>query len=230
MRKTLCLILLTIALVFPVGEGGRANAQKIVHDKQKEKQWRSIETGPWDFAPDWYYYFLHKKYSGAETYWKWSGFKSGYRVRFKEHKSNVKTVMPRRVAAEEVDTEKIKKAEEERAKIKEMHDEEVIRAADRNVDIVYSTFKDDFARMQGAISEGLSFCLTKSKGKMFPQVDELRRQNDIVCRNISYIHKQGVGNELENAKREKAYIEYKRQMEELVSRVAHLVGMAQQYY
>ncbi len=230
MRKTLCLILLTIALAFPIGEGGRANAQKIVHDKQKEKQWRSIETGPWDFAPDWYYYFLHKKYSGAETYWKWSGFKSGYRVRFKEHKSNVKTVMPRRVAAEEVDVEKIKKAEEERAKIKEMHDEEVIRAADRNVDIVYSTFKDDFARMQGAISEGLSFCLTKSKGKMFPQVDELRRQNDIVCRNISYIHKQGVGNELENAKREKAYIEYKRQMEELVSRVAHLVGMAQQYY
>ena len=230
MRKTLCLILLTIVLAFPVGEGGRANAQKIVHDKQKEKQWRSIETGPWDFAPDWYYYFLHKKYSGAETYWKWSGFKSGYRVRFKEHKSNVKTVMPRRVAAEEVDTEKIKKAEEERAKIKEMHDEEVIRAADRNVDIVYSTFKDDFARMQGAISEGLSFCLTKSKSKMFPQVDELRRQNDIVCRNTSYIHKQGVGNELENAKREKAYIEYKRQMEELVSRVAHLVGMAQQYY
>ena len=230
MRKTLCLILLTIALAFPVGEGGRANAQKIVHDKQKEKQWRSIETGPWDFAPDWYYYFLHKKYSGAETYWKWSGFKSGYRVRFKEHKSNVKTVMPRRVAAEEVDTEKIKKAEEERAKIKELHDEEVVRATDRNVDIVYSTFKDDFARMQGAISEGLAFCLTKSKGKMFPQVDELRRQNDIVCRNISYIHKQGIGNELENAKREKAYIEYKRQMEELVSRVAHLVGMAQQYY
>lgn len=230
MRKTLCLILLTIALAFPAGEGGRANAQKIVHDKQKEKQWRSIETGPWDFAPDWYYYFLHKKYSGAETYWKWSGFKSGYRVRFKEHKSNVKTVMPRRVAAEEVDAEKIKKAEEERAKIKELHDEEVVRAADRNVDLVYSTFKDDFARMQGSITEGLSFCLTKSKGKMFPQVDELRRQNDIVCRNISYIHKQGVGNELENAKREKAYIEYKRQMEELVSRVAHLVGMAQQYY
>ena len=138
--------------------------------------------------------------------------------------------MPRRVAAEEVDAEKIKKAEEERAKIKELHDEEVVRATDRNVDIVYSTFKDDFARMQGAISEGLAFCLTKSKGKMFPQVDELRRQNDIVCRNISYIHKQGIGNELENAKREKAYIEYKRQMEELVSRVAHLVGMAQQYY
>jgi hypothetical protein len=229
MRKILCLTLLSIAFIFPLGNRN-AYAQRIVHDNQKEKQWRTMETGPWDFAPDWYYYFLHKKYSGAETYWKWSGFKSGYRVRFKEHKSNVKTIMPRRVAAEEVDREKIKKADEERAKIKEMHDEEVVRAADRNVDLVYSTFKDDFARMQGSISEGLSYCLTRSKGKMYPQVDELRRQNDVVCRNISYIHKQGIGNELENAKREKAYIEYKRQMEELVSRVAHLVGMAQQYY
>jgi hypothetical protein len=148
MRHILSSIIVCTALAFPIGEGGSAYAQKIVHDKQKEKQWRSMETGPWDFEPDWYYYFLHKKYSGAETYWKWSGFKSGYRVRFKEHKSNVKTIMPRRVAQEETQKEKIKKVEEERAKVKEMHDEEVIRAADRNVDLVYSTFKDDFNRMQ----------------------------------------------------------------------------------
>ena len=94
MRHILSSLIVCSALAFPVGEGGSAYAQKVVHDKQKEKQWRSMETGPWDFAPDWYYYFLHKKYSGAETYWKWSGFKSGYRVRFKEHKSNVKTVSP----------------------------------------------------------------------------------------------------------------------------------------
>ncbi len=49
---------------------------------------------PWDFAPDWYYYFLHKNYSGTEMYWKWAGFKSGYRVRFKEEKSNVKRITP----------------------------------------------------------------------------------------------------------------------------------------
>lgn len=40
-----------------------------IHDDQKEKQWISMENGPWDFAPDWYYYFLHKNYSGAEMYW-----------------------------------------------------------------------------------------------------------------------------------------------------------------
>ena len=65
-------------------------AQKITHDKQKEKQWRSMETGPWDFAPDWYYYFLHKDYSGAYLKWEWHGFKSGYRVHFDEKRSHSK--------------------------------------------------------------------------------------------------------------------------------------------
>ena len=81
--------------------------------------------------------------------------------------------------------EKVKKAEEERVKVKEMHDEEVVRAADRNVDLVYSSFKDDFNRMQGAITEGLTFCLTKSKGKLYPQVNELQRQNDMICQSIA---------------------------------------------
>ena len=199
------IIIVCLALAFLFVGSGSAYAQKKVHDSQKEKQWRSMETGPWDFEPGWYYYFLHKNYSGAETYWKWSGLKSGYRVRFKEHKSNVKTIMPRRIAQEELQKEKVKKAEEERVKVKEMHDEEVVRAADRNVDLV-------------------------SKGKLYPQVNELQRQNDMICQSIAYTHKQGIGNELENSKRQEAYVEYKKQMEELVSRVAHLVGMAQQYY
>ena len=65
---------------------------------------------------------------------------------------------------------------------------------------------------------------------MKAQVNELSRQNEIVCQNIAYSHKTGIGYELENAKRQKAYIEAKQQMEELVSRTAHLVGMAQSYY
>lgn len=207
-----------------------ANAQRIRHDKQKEKQWRSMETGAWDFEPGWYYYLFHKSYSGGETYWKWSSFKSGLRVRFKERKSNTKTIMPTRIVSEETQKQKIKKVEEERIKQKEVHDEEVARAADRNVDLVYVNFKSEFNRMQSSISEGLSYCLTKSKGKLAPQVDELRRQNAMIVDAIAYTHKQGVGYELENTKREKAYIEYKAQMEEIVSRVAHLVGLAQSYY
>lgn len=223
-------IIIAASLLFAFTAFMTVSAQKITRDKQKEKQWRSMETGPWDFEPSWYYYFMHNKYSGAEKYWKWSGFKSRYKVRFKEKKSNVKTIMPDRVLAEETQRQKIKKVEEERVKQKEVHDEEVARAADRNLDLVYANFKSEFNRMQNSISEGLSYCLTKSKGKLAPQVDELRRQNSMIVDAIAYTHKQGIGYELENTKREKAYIEYKAQMEEIVSRVAHLVGMAQRYY
>jgi hypothetical protein len=207
-----------------------ANAQVIQHDEQKEKQWRSMENGPWDFAPDWYYYLFHKDYSGAETYWAWRGFKSGLHVRFKESKSNVKRIMPTRVISEETQRQKEKKVEEEMALVKELHQEEVERAADRNVDLMYNMFKDDFNRMQERIAEGLLFVQQKTDGKMNYQVTELSRQNDIVCQNIEYIHRQGIGYELENAKRQKAYMEAKEEMEKLVSRVAHLVGMAQAYY
>ena len=207
-----------------------ANAQVIQHDEQKEKQWRSMENGPWDFAPDWYYYIFHKDYSGAETYWAWRGFKSGLHVRFKEEKSNVKRIMPTRVISEETQRQKEKKVEEEMALVKELHQEEVERAADRNVDLMYNMFKDDFNRMQERIAEGLLFVQQKTDGKMNYQVTELSRQNNIVCKNIEYIHRQGIGYELENAKRQKAYMEAKEEMEKLVSRVAHLVGMAQAYY
>ena len=223
MRKIIWIIMVCMAPVL-------AKGQTIQHDKQKEKQWKSMENGPWDFAPDWFYYLFHKDYSGGETYWAWRGFKSGLHVRFKESNSNVKRIMPTRVTSEETQRQKEKKVEEEMEMIEELHQEEVERAADRNLDLVYSSFKDDFNRMQESISEGLLFCQQKSKGKLNYQVTQLSRQNDIICRNIEYIHRQGAGYELENAKRQKAYQEAKSDMEKLVSRVAHLVGMAQAYY
>ncbi len=223
MRTIIWIIMVCMAPVL-------AKGQTIQHDKQKEKQWKSMENGPWDFAPDWFYYLFHKDYSGGETYWAWRGFKSGLHVRFKESNSNVKRIMPTRVTSEETQRQKEKKVEEEMEMIEELHQEEVERAADRNVDMVYSSFKDDFNRMQESISEGLLFCQQKSKGMLNYQVTQLSRQNDIICRNIEYIHRQGAGYELENAKRQKAYQEAKSDMEKLVSRVAHLVGMAQAYY
>ena len=57
------IFIMCTALAFLFVGSGSAYAQKKVHDSQKEKQWRSMETGPWDFDPGWYYYFLHKNYS-----------------------------------------------------------------------------------------------------------------------------------------------------------------------
>lgn len=204
----------------------KSMAQYPTHDDQKEKQWKSMENGPWNFAPGWYYYFLHRKYSGAYLHWAWLGTS----VRFKESKSDVKRIMPTRILSEETQYQKQMKAEEEQAYIEKLYREEVVRAADRNVDLVYPTFIDDFTRMQQSINEGLVYCLKKSKGKLRYQVNQLTRQNEVLCQNIEYIHKTGVGYELENAKRQEAYWDYKKDMELLVSRVAHLVGMAQNFY
>ncbi len=222
--------MMMLALLIFVPLAGFAQYPEVQHDKQKEKQWRSMENGPWDFSPDWYYYLFHKNYSGASLSWKWRGFHSSLGVDFDESDSNVKRIMPVRVIEEETQRQKVKKVNEEYEKIEELHKEEVERAADRNVDLIYTSFKDDFNRMQDRITEGLLFCMTKSGGKMKYQVNELSRENEIVCQNIEYIHKQGVGYELENAKRQQAYSDAKTKMEGIVSRVAHLVGMAQCYY
>ena len=203
-RQTIFLLLL-VAVTFP----STAIAQRPSRDNEKAKQWQSMENGPWDFAPDWYYYFLHNKYSGAEMYWKWAGFKSGFRVRFKEPKSSVKRIMPVRVTSEETQRQKVKKVEEERAHIEELYKEELLREADRSVDLTYASYKDEFNRMQGCITDGLLYCMKKSDGRLKHQVDELSRQNEILCADIAYIHKTGVGYGLENAKRQQAYEEAK---------------------
>lgn len=168
-----------------------ADAQRTRNDKEKQRQWTSMENGPWDFAPDWYYYFLHQKYSGAEMYWKWAGLKSGFRVRFKEPKSNVKRIMPTRVTSEETQRQKVKKVEEERKRIEELYKEELVREADRNVDLTYASYKDEFNRMQDRITDGLLYCMKKSGGKLEYQVNELSRQNELLCADIAYIHKTG---------------------------------------
>ena len=53
MRKYLFAIVGLLYFSFP------ALAQHPTYDDQKEKQWKSMENGPWDFSPDWYYYLLH---------------------------------------------------------------------------------------------------------------------------------------------------------------------------
>lgn len=207
-----------------------SHAQMVRRDNQKQKQWQSMENGPWGFAPDWYYYFLHRKYSGAEMYWKWAGFKSGFRVRFKENKSDIRRTMPTRIVSEETQRQKVKKVEEERQQMEELYKEELLREADRNVDLTYAAYEDEFSRMQDCITDGLLYCMKKSGGKLKYQVDEMSRRNEIICAGIAYIHKTGIGYGLENARRQQAYEEAKTKMGELVGRVANLCAVAATHY
>jgi len=103
----------------------------------------------------------------------------------------------------------------------------LVREADRTVDLMYANYKDDFNKMQDQIADGLSYCMKKSKGKMARAIKEVTSKNEVLCEGISYIHKTGVGYELENSKRQKAYIEIKKEMQELVKRTLHLCLFAE---
>lgn len=228
-RVNKIILVLAALTVLAVPVPSEAKTPK-VHDHEKELQWRSMENGPWEFAPGWYYYFLHKNYSGAYKKWQWRGFKSGYVVKFDENKSNIRRIMPVRVTAEETQRQKLEQVEKERAHIEELYKEELACQADRAVDVTYASYKDDFNRMQDCITDGLLYCMQKSDGKLKYQVDELSRQNEIICADIAYIHKTGVGYELENAKRRQAYEEARERMSEIVSQTACLCAVAATHY
>ena len=135
--------------------------------------------------------------------------------------------MPVRVAEDAVQRERLKAATTEYDKVNEVYKEELIREADRTVDLMYANYKDDFNKMQDQIADGLSYCMKKSKGKMARAIKEVTSKNEVLCEGISYIHKTGVGYELENSKRQKAYIEIKKEMQELVKRTLHLCLFAE---
>ena len=218
----------TLLLLVIVFLSNATQAQR--HDKEKYLQIKSMETGPWDFAPAWYYYFMHKGYSGAETYWRWRGFKSGFHVRFKESKSKVKRVLPTREQSAAVQLLKKNDVEEEYKHFKSVHDVEVKRALDRNVDAVYSSYKDDFLKINQNLLDGFDYILRESKNKLSPQVTELSKELNLLNERIAYIHQTGLGYELENAKREKEYIKTKKEMENLVSRTKYLALQAHMLY
>lgn len=207
-----------------------SNAQTITynHDPQKYKQVDVIENGGWDFAPDLYYYTWHKKYSGASWHssWKWPFFK----IKFKETKSDVGRCGPTRSLAAITENDVLKKTKLELDSITPIYQEEMLRAADRNVDLAYQSFKDDFREMQESISSNLQFILERSKGKMNKAVTAYADVNDLLCERINYIHKTGLGIELENTKREIAYEEIRNDMQDLLKATNRLAYYTANHY
>ena len=218
-------IIATLVSLFTLNAFG----QVPVNDKQKENQIRSMERGHWDFSPSWWYYFLEKKYSGASWHWKWRGFKSHAVVEFHESDSNVKGIGARR--EKQLAAQLLKKSivEKERQLIKELNDEEIVRAADRNSNLVSAKYQDLFHQMQNSIADGLTYCMLKSKGKLANSVKELTNRNEVISANIAYLNQTGVGNELENAKREKGLAKAKTDMEDLLRKVISLSRVAKAF-
>lgn len=193
-----------------------------VHDPQLYKQIDVMESGGWDFAPDWYYYSLHKKYSGASWNTKWTPFPK-FSISFNEAKSDVKRCITPRTASMLREKDVLKKTTEELDSITPIMIEEMTRSLDRQVDLAYNTVKSEFNDLQAQISENLQFVLQRSKGKMDKVVARYVDANDLLCSRIEYIHRSGPEYELENTKREIAYEEARQDMKKLAKETYRLV-------
>ena len=202
----------------------------VVNDNHKYKQLNSMENGGWGFAPDWYYYILHKNYSGAEMYWEWVAFVPVPHVRFKEEKSSQKRSFVPRAAQIPAVVDNRKRTQTELDSITPVYNEEMARAADRNVDLMYSQYKSDFEKMQTAISGCLTYSLNKSNGRLAEAVEAIRQENELVLSQVEYIHKTGIGYEMENAKRQTAYEEAREKMRKVLKLSTDLVYYSKVHY
>ena len=196
-----------------------------VHDEEKYLQWRSMETGPLEFAPKLYYWLFHNNYAHHEWEWEWHGFKSGFFLHLKENKSDAKPLIPKRTLGATTDLWTKESTDSQEKDFKHQLEQETLAAADRRIDGAYLLFKDDFDNMQNKISAGLTFCLANSKGdaNVIAIVNSLSNQNRFITEQVSYVHKSGNGYELENAKREECYIKLKADMEKVTQSTIDLM-------
>lgn len=232
-KRPIISFLLLSSLIIPLNL--KAQSMQAVEDKQKYKQLNSMENGGWDFAPDYWYWLLHKNYSGAEIYWTMElGFIPLPHVRFKEENSNVmRTYISRSLQVPEVLENKIK-TKTELDTITPIFNEESARYLDRAFDISYSQYKDDFNKLQATIAECLDYCMEKSNGRLSEAVDIIKHSNEMILDEIAYIHKDTTdgleGYELENSKRQIAYDEALEKMGELKRISLNLYAYAKVHY
>ena len=221
------ILILSFLSLFAGLSPGTLTAQTVtpVSDSQKQKQLNSMENGGWDFAPDYYYYLFHKNYSGAELYWN-----PLPHIRFKESNSNIKRSSVPRLAQVIEAIELYQKSQAQLDTIKPVYQEEMLRTAERNIDMMYSQYKEDFTDLQDNISKNLNYCLQKSNGRLCDMVDLIKNENDLVLEEIAYAHKEGVGYEMENTKRQILYEESLQKMKKIAGLTAQLVLYSKSYY
>lgn len=199
MRLTLLGALRSVAFAFLVAGCSTAAVAKTISDKSKQKQATSMEFGEWNFEPAMYYGLLHPKYSGAKSKF----FIFDYS--FHEDRSDVKRLMWDRSGNRGLEYLRNAAMKEQLDSLTPIVDEELYQAIDRQVDLQYADYKEEFVRLQGIIEECLTFSLERSNGKYRPIVEEISNHNKIICDKIAYVRKTGPGSEMSNADRQEGY-------------------------
>lgn len=216
--KNLSRIVLALLLFVPF----TAFSVTFKHDGEKYSQWNSMENGGWNFRPGFYYYVMHKKYSGAKMS---IGFFE-IKYSFRENKSNVKRCAVPRLAQVPIEEETASSLEKEVNLISPLVTEETVRFAQRNIDPIYGLYKDDFKEYGGLITEAILYAQEQSGGKLFQACTELQSEYDVICSQIDYISQVGPTHEIEPTKRQDVYEDCRDQLIELAEAAQKLAYYA----
>lgn len=223
-RETIVLaIMACVVLILPVCVNAKTTKD---HSKERYYQLKSMEIssaegGEWNFHPGLYYVLNHKDYSGG------SGF---FRIKFKESKSNVKSVGPRRIIETGWEKVSMDHIQNEIDSIRPLEIEETARTAERMLDLTYDMYKPIFEKLKSNIMTMLYSDMVTVDQEMNAKAQPMREELDLIDEQIKYIHKTGPEYQLEQAKRDLAYSQIKDRLSELSSRSINLYLYAKSIY
>lgn len=198
------------------------------NDLGKFYQVRSMEDGYWGFYPNWYYYAGHKNYSGAEYYFDWSEFEMT--ISFKHNKSNVQRIAP--VRAAEILEEGYTK-EHLQVQIDSLQPlllEETLREVERDVNVVYSVYKNDFKQGFDNLNKLYKKIKNASNADFGYAYDRFKYEIDLLEDEVEYFGKTGRKNQMEGTKRANGYEELREKLKELYNRGVQLYKYALTHY
>lgn len=212
----LCLLILGGA------KSAHGQTMTYINDKSKTYQLRSMENGKWEFHPGWYYVIFHKKYSGG--YWK--GINIGWDVK----KSDVGQIGPVRTSEVGIEAKAAKHVQNQIDSIQPIANEETIRSAERMADAIYFQYESKFQEAFVGIDEMTTMANIKSNGELLEEALRIIEEKDLLKEEIDYIHDTGPTKQMEQAKRQLAYEEVLKKLENLYSRSCKLAYYAQTLY
>ena len=174
-------------------------AQRIVYDKAKKRQWQAMELGKRQFYP-WMYYFL---------------FHNSYR----KHSQNM---LPLREEAAATAIVNSKYTNDEVDALKEQSTSEIEKTADCTIDAAYILYKKDFDNLETSILNSLSEYMKIAGTSKMGTYETLINEYKLIEQNIQTTHSAY----MENAYRQQLYIEFKKKLQKLQARINAMMKLA----
>ncbi|MCM1491090.1 MAG: DUF5045 domain-containing protein [Muribaculum sp.] len=195
-----------------------------INDKGKTMQVKSMEGLHWEFHPGLYYILFHNDgYAGGSMNW------IGH-ITWKERKSKVGWVGKWRVAETGFEETANLHAQAELDSISPLVEEERLRAAERQTDLVYLNYSDELHDNFDKIDEILIEISNQGQTNLAIALSKLHEDKNMLKEEMKYIHESVidgvVDNEMEETKRTLAYEELLKKQKDLINKSAQLYRYA----